>query len=196
MNPPLRARAALLPGPPLSRTRGLPPLLALLLPALLLGTAGCGAEPDRFRPPAIGDPAPAYGAPTLDGDTITLAQLRGSPIMLNIWATWCPPCRDEMPGLQELHERYGERGLRVVGVSIDSRGSEGEIRQFLQDHGITFTILHDIAEDISQRFRASGVPQTWLIDRRGVIAHRWIGKFDPVAPDAIERVEAVLDAGS
>jgi peroxiredoxin len=202
MNRPFSTPATLLPWrlalplPPQPRPGRPRRLLALLAPALVLGAAGCGAESDRFRAPAVGDPAPAYAAPTLDGDTVTLAELRGSTVVLNVWATWCPPCRDEMPGLQELHERYAGRGLRVVGVSIDSRGSEGEIRQFLQDHGITFTILHDIGEDISQRFRASGVPQTWLIDDRGIIAHRWIGKFDPVAPDAIERVETVLGGGS
>jgi peroxiredoxin len=170
--------------------RRLRPLIVVLP---LVDSAACDAEPERFRPPSVGDPAPAYGAPTLDGDTITLAGLRGGPVVLNVWATWCPPCRDEMPGLQQLHERYAARGLHVVGVSIDGRGSEGEIREFLREHGITFTILHDIAEDVGQTFRTTGVPQTFLIDGRGVIAHRWIGKFDPVAPDAIQRVEAVLE---
>jgi peroxiredoxin len=168
----------------------------LLLVPFLAMIAGCGQDVDRFRAPTVGDPAPAaYGAPTLAGDTIRLAQLRGSAVMLNVWATWCPPCREEMPGLQTLHERYGQRGLRVVAVSIDGRGSESTIDAFLREHGITFTVLHDVAEEISRQFRTAGVPETFLIDRQGVIAHRWIGKFDPVADDVVSRVEALLDSG-
>jgi peroxiredoxin len=169
-----------------------------LLPILLmLMISGCGQDADRFRAPTVGDPAPAtYGAPTLAGDTLLLAQLRGSVVMLNVWATWCSPCREEMPGLQALHERYGDRGLHVVAVSVDARGSESTIDTFIREHGITFTVLHDVAEDVSHQFRTAGVPETFLIDRQGVIARRWIGKFDPVADDVISRVEALLDAGS
>jgi peroxiredoxin len=168
-----------------------------LLPVLLMiMICGCGQGADRFRAPAVGDPAPpTYGAPTLAGDTLLLAQLRGSVVMLNVWATWCAPCREEMPGLQALHERYDERGLHVVAVSVDARGSESTIATFIREHGITFTVLHDVAEDVSRQFRTAGVPETFLIDSRGVIAHRWIGKFDPVAADVIARVEALLDAG-
>src|SRR5690606_9627000 len=98
-----------------------------------------GGDSNVYRPLAIGDVAPDYGAPTLGGDTIRLESLRGSPVLLNVWATWCPPCREEMPALQELHERYADRGLRVVGVSVDSRGAEAAIRQFLDEGGLTFT---------------------------------------------------------
>jgi peroxiredoxin len=169
----------------------------LLLVLLMTAPSGCGQEVDRFRAPAVGDPAPAaYGAPTLAGDTVRLAQLRGTPVMLNVWATWCAPCREEMPGLQALHERYGARGLRVVAVSVDARGSESTIETFIREYGITFTILHDVAEDVSRQFRTLGVPETFLIDSDGVIAHRWIGKFDPIAADVTARVEALLDAGS
>jgi peroxiredoxin len=168
----------------------------MMLLALVVGAAACGQEADRFRAPGIGDPAPpGYGAPVLGGDTLRLVQLRGDPVMLNVWATWCPPCREEMPGLQALHERYGGRGLQVVAVSIDSRGSEPTIEAFLQEYGVTFTILHDVAEDISTQFRTPGVPATFLLDRDGIIVHRWIGKFDPMADDVTARVEALLDAG-
>jgi peroxiredoxin len=154
--------------------------------------AACGGETGQFRAPGVGDPAPAFTAPALSGDTLSLADFRGSPVMLNVWATWCPPCREEMPGLQALHEAYGDRGLRIVGVSIDSRGAEDAIRGFLDDHGIDFTILHDPGETVPRQFRTAGVPETFLIDANGVLAHRWIGKFDPMAPDVLQRVEALL----
>jgi peroxiredoxin len=166
------------------------PLCSLLFAAAVL--PACGTDLDAYRPLQVGDPAPAFAAPVIGGDTLRLADLHGAAIMLNVWATWCPPCREEMPGLQALHEQYGGRGLRVIGVSIDSRGAESAIRGFAEDHGITFTILHDPGESVARLFRTRAVPETFLIDADGRIAHRWIGMFDPLAPDVAERVEAAL----
>jgi peroxiredoxin len=162
----------------------------LLVIALLLGA--CGPETRTYRPLAAGDDAPAYAAPVLDGDTLDLRSLRGQPVLLNVWATWCPPCREEMPGLQALHQQYVARGLRVIGVSVDSRGAEDAIRAFLHDASVSFTILHDDADAVSRDFRTIGVPETFLIDRNGVVLRRWIGKFDPLAPDVIKDVESAL----
>jgi peroxiredoxin len=164
----------------------------IILTVLLLAVPACTPDlPDR-RPLGAGDAVPAYGAPTLAGDTVRLAELKGDAVLLNVWATWCPPCREEMPGLQALHERYGQRGLRVIGVSIDARGSESAIAEFVRDHDISFAILHDAAETVSREFRLIGVPETFLIQPDGRISHRWIGKFDPLADDVLERVEAAL----
>jgi cytochrome c biogenesis protein CcmG, thiol:disulfide interchange protein DsbE len=160
--------------------------------ALMLLCSACAPDVERYRPLAVGDPAPPFAAAVLGGDTLRLQDLRGETVMLNVWATWCAPCREEMPGLQALHHRYASQGLRVVGVSIDSRGAEAAIRSFLEDHGITFTILHDPGEVVQRQFRTSGVPETFLIDAEGSIVHRWIGKFDPLDADATRRVEAAL----
>jgi cytochrome c biogenesis protein CcmG, thiol:disulfide interchange protein DsbE len=100
--------------------------------AALLATLACSAPEDgQYRALAAGDTVPEFGAPLLDGDSLHLASLRGQPVLLNIWATWCAPCREEMPALQALHEEYGPRGLRIIGVSVDSRGAEPAIRRFL-----------------------------------------------------------------
>jgi peroxiredoxin len=163
---------------------------ALLLP-LLIGSA-CAPDRQVVRPLAAGDDAPAFAVTALGGDTVRLRDLRGGPVLLNLWATWCPPCREEMPGLQALHETYGARGLRVVGVSIDSRGAESAIHGFLDDHGITFDILHDPTELVPRQYRTSGVPETFLIAPDGTIVHRWIGKFDPLAADVVARIEPLL----
>jgi cytochrome c biogenesis protein CcmG, thiol:disulfide interchange protein DsbE len=163
---------------------------AFVTAALILGA--CSEEPRTYRPLAAGDAAPAFGAPLLDGDTLSLSDLRGQPVLLNVWATWCPPCREEMPHLEELHTRYAPRGLRVVGVSVDTRGSEGAIRQFLDEAGVSFTILHDAADVVSREFRTIGVPETFLIDRDGIVRRRWIGKFDPLAEDVVADLEATL----
>lgn len=163
--------------------------------ALLAGTAlACSADAGNgdFRPLNSGDAAPVYAAPVMDGDSLHLSSLRGHPVLLNIWATWCPPCREEMPALQALHERYAPRGLRVIGVSVDSRGSEATIRRFLAEGGFTFTILHDPADAVSRQFRTIGVPESFLIDGEGTIVRRWIGKFDPLAPDVVADIEPLL----
>lgn len=173
----------------------------ILLAAAAIGAlAACAGDESggrrEFGRLVPGDPAPDFAAATLNGDTVSLASLRGSPVMLNIWATWCFPCRDEMPGLEALHREYSDDGLRVVGVSIDASGARQAVDFFLDEFDVTFTILHDPSERVTRAFRSMGVPETYLIDRDGIIAHRWIGKFDPQAEGTIERVrEALKDAG-
>jgi cytochrome c biogenesis protein CcmG/thiol:disulfide interchange protein DsbE len=100
-----------------------------------------------------------------------------------------------MPLLQELHEQLGPRGLRILGVSVDSHGSEPTIRRFVAEGGYTFTILHDAADAVSREFRTSGgVPETFLIDGDGRLVRRWIGRFDPLADDVVNDVLSLLPA--
>ncbi|HEX6587854.1 MAG TPA: TlpA disulfide reductase family protein [Longimicrobiales bacterium] len=148
---------------------------ALLLTAAALFVACGGADVERV---AVGAPAPAYAAPTLDGDTVALADLRGAPVLVNVWATWCMPCREEMPELQAIQDEFGGGGLRVVGVSIDQKRAGAEIRRFIDEHAIAFMILHDPASRVAQTFRTAGVPETVLIDANGVLRARWIGQVD------------------
>lgn len=148
--------------------------------ALLLGIilAGCGNIMPSYG--EVGGRAPEYGAVTLDGDSITLASLQGEPVLLNIWATWCPPCRKEMPDLQALHDRFSPQGLRVVGVSIDASGTDEAVRNFLDEYGVTYTILRDPSDRVSTAFMAQGVPVTLLIDAGGTVTWRRLG---PVTSD-------------
>jgi len=163
----------------------------LLLAALLAGACET-PEPGAIRALQPGDEAPAYAAADMAGNAVSLADLRGEVVMLNIWATWCIPCREEMPDLERLHQEYEDAGLRVVGVSIDAAGLAGDVQHFTEQYGISFTILHDPAESVMRAFRARAVPETFLIDRQGRIVHRWIGKFDPFAPDALSAVQRTL----
>jgi len=126
---------------------------------------------------AVGQPAPDFSVVTLDSTprARTLADYRGSPVLLNIWATWCDPCREEMPSMQRLHEAYGARGLRIVAVSIDDRGNEGLIREFASEHGLTFDILHQGSTDMMGTYQVLGVPQTFLISPSGtLVATRFV----------------------
>jgi cytochrome c-type biogenesis protein len=147
--------------------------LALTLTLGLGALAACGNAFPSYG--EVGDKAPEYGATTLSGDSITLASLRGSPVLLNIWATWCPPCRKEMPDLQELHERYSPQGLRVVGISIDAAGADDMVRNFLTEYDVTYTILRDPGDRIASVFMTQGVPVTILIDSDGTVLWRRLG---------------------
>lgn len=136
-----------------------------------------------------GDAAPSYEATTLRGDTLALARLRGSVVLLNVWATWCKPCIDELPLLQELHEGYGPERLRVIGVSIDYK-PEHKIRSFLDQFGVTYTSLKDT--DISKRIPWVGIPRTLLIDRAGYVQRDWLGGLTNRAGEVVTAVEELL----
>jgi peroxiredoxin len=113
--------------------------------------------------------------------------------MLNIWATWCGPCRKEMPDLQELHDAYRSQGFQVVGVSVDNRAATNAIRMFVDELDLEFPILHDPTAAIQDRYFLLGLPGTFLIDAEGVIARKWTGPFLPLADDVKADVEALLE---
>ena len=146
-------------------------------------------------PPAVGPgaPAPAFVATTLDSVPVarTLDDYRGSPILLNVWATWCDPCREEMPSMQRLYDAYRDRGLRVVAVSIDDRGTEKLIRDFVAEHQLTFDILHDAKSAIMTTYQVLGVPQTFLISAEGNIVGTAFAA-DWMTPENRRKVEALL----
>ncbi|HWV56321.1 MAG TPA: TlpA disulfide reductase family protein, partial [Longimicrobiales bacterium] len=149
--------------------------------SLALGAAGCEGTPPGGGQVAPGQPAPAFEARVLGGDRLAVGDLRGEVVVLNVWATWCIPCVREMPALEALHRELREDGLRVVAVSIDRGSAEAEVRRFIQDHDITFTVLLDPDQRVTGTFRTIGVPETFVIDRDGTIAHRWFGEIEPEA---------------
>lgn len=131
---------------------------------------------DVLRPVGVGTPAPDFRATTIDGTprTKTLADYAGQVVLVNIWATWCPPCREEMPSLEALHRRLGPRGLRIVAVSIDDPGTVDQIRAFRDALGLTFEILHDADGRIRRDYQTTGVPETFVIGPDGVIRKKVI----------------------
>jgi cytochrome c biogenesis protein CcmG, thiol:disulfide interchange protein DsbE len=146
-----------------------------LLAGLTLLLTGCEMPPPVA---AMGMPVPEYAAVALDGEEISLRQLRGQVVLLNIWATWCYPCRKEMPELEAMHRELEGNGLVVVAVSVDAAGANREIREFLDELGLTMQVLHDSRSDISRTFSTRGVPETFLIGADGVLRHHWIGRID------------------
>ena len=156
-----------------------------------VSVAACGRR-GEFRPLQVGDPAPAYSVMTMQGDAITLRGLEGHAVLLNVWATWCIPCQREMPALEALYATFADSGLRVIAVSVDAEGSDADVRRFVDSHGIRFTVARDPDKRVSRTFRTLGVPETFLVDRRGKIARRWIGAFDPTSEAVKTAVRAAL----
>jgi cytochrome c-type biogenesis protein len=162
-------------------------VLAALVGAALLG-AGCGGDgPRRLAAVEVGKPAPEYASLTLAGDTASLATLRGDVVLLNIWATWCHPCRTEIPELERLYQQHKARGLTVVGVSIDAGGEDDAVRDFAREYGMTFPVWRDADGRVSTVFGAIGVPATYLIDRAGTLRWRKVG---PIAERDTGRARA------
>ena len=120
-----------------------------------------------------GRPAPTFAAETIDGETFRLREHRGEVVVVNVWATWCAPCRVEMPGFVDLQEEFRDRGVRFVGVSVDREGT-GVVQSFVEDEGINFPQI--VAPALANRhFPGEVVPRTYLIDKDGRIRYKHSG---------------------
>lgn len=152
---------------------------------------------DRYAPLDVGSRAPDYAAATLDGDTLHLKDLRGDVVLINVWATWCPPCLREMPALQRLHEALGADGLRVLAVNVDNASFGGDptdlVRTFIDEFGLTFDILLDPEYAIESAFQVSGLPMTFVIDRRGRIREKTLGAREWDSAGAQARIRTLLE---
>ena len=120
--------------------------------------------------------APAFAVSTLDGRTVTSAQLRGKVVLVNFWATWCPPCRIEMPGFEAVYQRKRSEGFVVLGISTDASGPD-RVRAFLREREITYPVAMASASVVQDFGGASVLPTSFLIDRQGRIRNRVRGAF-------------------
>ncbi len=142
----------------------------------------------------VGAPAPDYRVYDLaSGDTISLRKTyKGTVTLVNIWATWCVPCRAEMPAMQRLYDSLGSKGFRIAAVSIDVQGPEA-VRKYTDALNLKFDILQDRVGDIQQAYQTTGVPESFLLNRQGIIVKRIIGAHEwdsPINRALIERLIA------
>ena len=146
-------------------------IVALLGGGLVVATLALGDQLFTVEP---GMRAPEMTAVTLDTPPVkrTLADYEGHVVLLNVWATWCGPCEAEMPSMERLHRSFADSGLRIVAVSIDDPGNEGAVREFIKRYDLTFEILHDPTKRIIDQYRTSGVPETFVIGRDGIIRRK------------------------
>lgn len=171
-------------------------LLRLALGTGLLTTTACEGKPQQPAPTAAatdkGPPAPAFIGRTLDGEPFELVSLRGQVVLLNVWATWCEPCRQEMPELQLLHTRHQAQGFTVLGVSVDAARLAPEVRAMVEKFGLTYPNVHDGRNTIGPNFKIVGYPTSVLIDRNGSVVWRRDGIIEPGDPALAQALAAAL----
>jgi len=169
-------------------------VLAVVAALLFTGRLILGNE---LAPLGPGSEAPNFTALTLDSvpQPKSLDAYRGDVILVNIWATWCLPCRVEMPSIELLHQTLAPRGLKVIGVSVDDPGTEPQIRDFLKQYGVTFENLHDPKGQegkVSELYQTTGYPETVIIGRDGIIRKKLIGASNWNSPENRGLVERLL----
>ena len=158
--------------------------IAVLLLVLVAG----GAWLWWTRPPAtaaattasgagVGLPAPDFSLPTLDGGEFTLSELRGKPVVLNFWATWCIPCQRELPALQRAAEQYEDA---VVFAGVDQGETVEAVQRYLDGLDVTFTIPMDDRGDVGNQYNIKGLPTTYFIDANGIIRSVWMGEMNAI----------------
>ena len=145
-----------------------------------LVAAGWSLLRSELAPVGVGTRAPDFTANTIDSlpQKRSLDDYRGKVVMINIWATWCVPCRVEMPSIEQLHKAYQGKGLKVLAVSVDEPGAEQEIRDFVRQYGLTFEILHDPGGQegrVPRDYQTNGYPETVIVGRDGIIRKKLLG---------------------
>lgn len=137
---------------------------------LVLAAAACPALADE-APRAL----PDLSARDLDGNKVHLPRDLEGPAVITFWATWCKPCRKELPELEKLAEKYGDRGFRVFGINGDGTTDRAKVRPYLKALGFEFTVIPDFDGEIRRRFQVEVFPTTFLVDDEGNLVHRQVG---------------------
>ncbi len=162
-----------------------------------IGLAGATWALVRFGSPArpieVGQEAPPFVAVSLTtGDTVSMTgTFKGQVVLVNLWATWCPPCREEMPSLQRLHQELGPQGFKLAAISVDE-GDPQDVLSFAKKYGLTFDMLHDGDGSVQKLFQTTGFPESFLIDRNGVVVKKIIGAHPWSSPASREVVAQLL----
>lgn len=128
--------------------------------------------------PRVGSLAPDFSLRTLDGVTVTLSALKGQPVLINFWASWCLPCREEAPELQRFYEEYQDRGLVILGVNVTQQDTLADAQAYVSEFKITFPVPLDENGEALRAFRVPGLPTSFFIDQQGFIRNVVIGKMD------------------
>lgn len=133
----------------------------------------------------IGKPLPDFSLSDLTGRAVRLADQRGRVVLVNIWATWCPPCVEEMPSMEALYDKLPKGSFEILAVSIDAQG-KGAVEPFMKKHKLTFPALIDPAGAIAVAYGATGVPESFIVDQNGILVRKVIGPIHWDSPAVID----------
>lgn len=157
---------------------------------------GIPKEPQKSAESQIeGTPAPDFTLPDLNGINHSLSNYKGKVVFLNIWATWCKPCKDEMPSMEKLYQKFKNRDFVMLAVSVDKDGKKA-VEPFMREYGLTFPALLDPAGVTSKLYKTTGVPETFIIDKKGVVIHKVIGPRDWSKEPVFEAFERIVGSMS
>jgi peroxiredoxin len=166
----------------------------------LIWTLASAADPGETTSGLIPSPRQGFLAPdftlnSLEGESITLSELHGNPVVLNLWASWCPPCRSEMPAIQEVYEANRERGLMVLAVNMTAQDSRSAAEAFVREFNLTFPVPLDTTGTVGHLYQMRALPSTFFINEDGVIEQVIIG--GPMSEATLQSaVEALFEGGS
>jgi peroxiredoxin len=138
----------------------------------------------KFSPLRLGQPAPNFTLPGLDGKMVSLSDHKGHVVLVNIWATWCPPCVDEMPSMQRLYKELTDEDFEILAVSIDTLGTK-VVAPFMKKFKLSFPALIDTKGTIQTIYQTTGVPESFIINQEGILIERVIGPRDWAAPGVL-----------
>ncbi|WP_298439306.1 TlpA disulfide reductase family protein [Geobacter sp.] len=161
-------------------------MIPMIVLALFLGCS-------REQKPAIeGNPAPDFTLNTLNGELVKLSDLKGQVLLVNFWATWCPPCREEIPSLMRLNAAMAGKPFRMLCISIDE-GGKVAVEEFFRKSGYVLPTLLDTDKRVGKMYGITGVPETFVIDKRGVILKKVVGGMEWDQPDVIAYLNEVMN---
>ncbi len=175
---------------PAARNRTLVTIVAVAI--LLLAFGVVWLQSSKYEPLTVGKVAPDFALPDLQDRTIRLSDFRGKVVFLNFWATWCQPCKEEMPSMEVLYKTFERDGLVVLAVSIDRVTTKQNIPPFVNSMNLTFPVLVDSWGQTDKRYKLMGVPETYIIDQEGVLREKVIGPRDWTRLDNLQEVARLL----
>ena len=163
-------------------------LLGVVIAAVVLFAGRQGGGPKLVR---VGDAAPDFRLQTLDGRSVSLAELKGKVVMVHFWATWCPPCVEEIPSLDRLSRSLAGQDVAVLAVSVDEGGAAA-VSAFLERQGLTLPVLLNPDRSVATSYGTLKFPETYLLDRGGVVRYKIIGAANWDSPDAVKTIRELM----
>tara|TARA_B100001123_G_scaffold68765_1_gene76849 strand:+ start:3129 stop:3749 length:621 start_codon:yes stop_codon:yes gene_type:complete len=154
-------------------------LLAMLIAGftifLAIGVMGTTTATSRSGKELVGKKAPSFVAPKVGGQLVSLENYKNKPLVLNFWASWCPPCRDETPGMERIWRKYEDQGVVILGINVQD--GEKEAERYISEFGVTFSNALDLDGSITVDYGVTGLPVTFFIDNDSVVTGRWVGSI-------------------
>ncbi len=180
------------PPTPTAESNGLVAPSGQITPAKTIAPGEAAASNKPAKPGervVIGSPAPDFSLTTLDNQTVKLSQFRGTPVLINFWATWCPPCKEELPLLVKTHQANQDR---LVILGVDMAEEAGVVRDKVREVGITYPVLLDSQNEVTNRYQVRGYPTSLFVDKNGIVQRITVGQLtEDTIKSALDRVYSI-----